>query len=131
MPWQTNVPRGDLLPLNERPRFTDNWNYIETELQDDHFWNEDGNHDGHHRKAEMTNIADTGVTLDAVDLVNPAGLSPSVEGMFYVRPKSATEAPAKQITEPYFMSLDGATRIINQLGFRCLAVWDGSSDIDP
>ena len=122
MVWEENVPRGDLLPLNERPRFQGNWQYIRTHLRDDHYWDEEGDHDGHHKIAAMTNLADTGVPITGVE---PTDLPLSTEGMFYVRPKTATESTVGQQSEPFYMMNDGTNNIISQLGFKALVVFNG------
>lgn len=119
MIWQLNVPRGDLLPLNEVPRFSGNWTYIQTELRDDHYWDEESDHDGHHKRVGMTDIGDTGIALDGSG-IEPAALPTSINGQYYLRPKTATEAPEGQFTEPFYMMNDGTNNIINQMGIRAM-----------
>jgi hypothetical protein len=128
MTWNANTPRGDLLPVDERPRITGNWDYIEAELQDDHFFDEDSDHDGHHKRVALTDLNDTGITLDSsgaagIDSVEPAALPTSTEGQIYVRPKTATEAPATaaQSNQPFYMQNVSGTTHFMQLGIRAMA----------
>ena len=122
MTWRPNTPRGDLLPVDERPRFQGCWDYIETEMQDDHFWDEDSNRDGHHKKVEMTNLTDA-IGAGNVDANgDPNALSTSMNGMFYMRPKTATEAPESenQTTNPYYAQDVSGTNHFMQLGIRAM-----------
>lgn len=121
MTWNANTPRGDLLPVDERPRFQGNFTYTETTLQNDHYFDEDTDHDGHHKAVVFTDIADTGIALTGND---PTNLPMSTEGMFYVRPKTSAEAPDGQFSEPFYMMNDGARNQFMQLGFRAMATVD-------
>lgn len=122
MTFETNVPRGDLLPLNERPRYVANWNYIQDKMREDHQWKEDSDRDGHHKKMEMANLT-TAIGSGNVDANgDPTALSTAMNGYYYTRPKTATEAPdaAGQRTEPYFASDNAGSLIFNQFGFRAI-----------
>lgn len=127
MTWATNVPRGDLLPLTERPRFQGNWSYIQTNMRDDHFWDEDANKDGHHRKMSCVNIADTGVTLSGND---PANVDTGTNGMYYVRPKTSTEAPdaANQVVNGYFTARNtgDTANFYKQIGMSAMVTFSVS-----
>lgn len=130
MSWATNVPRGDLLPLTERPRFQGNWSYIQTNMRDDHFWNEDTNKDGHHKLMSCADVDESGRTLtDAITDGNtdPDNVDTGTTGMFYVRPKVSYEAPdsANQVVNGYFSSRNtgDTANFYKQIGMSALAVF--------
>lgn len=126
MTWLTNVPRGDLLPVDEKPRFQGNWSYIQTEMRDDHSWDEDADRDGHHKKMELPNLTDA-IGAGNVDANgDPTALSTSMTGYHYVRPKTAAEAPGGQFTEPFYMMNDGSRNQFLQLGVRAMVNFTGS-----
>lgn len=125
MSYTTNTPRGDLLPVDERPRFQNNFTYIQTNLRDDHFWNEDANLDGHHRRMALPDIADTGITLTGSD---PSALPTDATGQFYVRPKTSNESPEAQNSEPFYMMNDGAANQFLQLGVRAMVTFRVASN---
>ncbi len=122
MAWLPNTPRGDLLPVDERPRFQDNWTFIETELQDDHFFDEGGEIDGHHKRIEMQDVTDAIGSANVTD-GHPTTISNSMTGNFYVRTKTATESPDAQQDEAYYMLNDGARNIHSQLGMKAMVTF--------
>jgi len=122
MTWQTNVPRGDLLPLNERPRFKGNWDYIQTEMRDNHYWNQSDEKDGRHRRCDMPNLESDGdITVDGNG--DPDVIPNSTNGIYYVRAKTATEAPEGQFSEPFYAMNDGSRLQFVQLGIRAMVTF--------
>lgn len=126
MTWRTNVPRGDLLPATERPRFSDNWNYIENTLQHNHYWDE--SNEGIHRRVDLPNLeadTDSSLTLDTRGDPNslPTISGATINGIFYARSKTATEAPNGQFTEPYFFKNDSGTGYALQFGVRVMGTF--------
>jgi hypothetical protein len=64
-----------------------------------------------------------------VSTADPTSLPSGIDGEFYVREKSETEAPDAQHPEPfYYQTIDsGANNHYLQLGFRALVCFNGSS----
>lgn len=73
MPWNSTWPDGSKSVKGNEASGAQNTTYIETEMQDDHYWNEDSNKDGHHKKVEMPK--------QALDIT----LSTSMDGGFYIK----------------------------------------------
>jgi hypothetical protein len=94
-------------------------------MADDHYWNEDANNDGHHKKIEMPNISSISgdpFSLDANG--DPTVFSTGQECMIYTRQKTATEAPTAQYDEPFAYTKSGASNQYMQLGARALVHFD-------
>lgn len=112
MAWQSVFPDGTKSVKDNETIGQQNTTYIETYMNADHFWKSDGSKDGYHRQANMVNLD-----------VDPASLPSLIDGQFYVREKTADEAPSNQLTEPFFAQLNGAGMLYNQLGFRAILCW--------
>jgi len=125
MTWNSLWPDGTLsVKANETPG-AQNTAYIETKQKLDHYWNEDSNNDGHHKKVEMPNISEIAsdpFSLDANG--DPTVLSAGMDCMIYTRSKTATEAPTTQQDEPFaYVIEDPSGTPVNhymQLGFRAM-----------
>ncbi len=123
MVWETNVPTGALLPVDEVSRFQGNWDYIQAEMRDNHYWDEDGNKDGRHRRCDMPNIeASIGLVLDANK--DPTAVPNSMNGIYYVRAKTAAQAPSAQNSEPFYAMKDANRMQYLQMGFRAMVQFE-------
>lgn len=71
--WNSTAPDGTKSVKTNRPILQTNTTYIETNMQLDHFWNEDETKDGYHKKTSMVK--------QASDPAIPTG----TDGVFYVK----------------------------------------------
>jgi len=123
MTWDASVPDGTKTAKDNGPGIRNNWSYIETEIQDDHYFDESATNDGHHKKTEMPVVEDSGIAVDSNK--DPSGLSSGMVGMIYMRQKTATECPSKQTNESYYALKDGSTMRYSQLGIRAMVNFKG------
>lgn len=128
MTWNTTAPDGTKSVKANETILQANTSYILTTQQRDHYWNEDANNDGHHKKIELpdiVNINSDPFSLDANG--DPTVLSTGQDCMYYTRPKTATEATVSQIMEPFAYTIKdpGGTPVNQymQLGFRAMIHW--------
>lgn len=117
MTWNQSWPEGNKSVKDNRPRGNNNMQYIQAKMRLDHFWDEDATKDGYHKQVDMPNLAVDPVALPSV----------GVNGQIYVRQKTVAQAPDAQISEPFFASVNGASLLYNQLGFRALVHFQGRS----
>ena len=126
MAWSSTAPLGTVSVKANKAILGDNTTYIETTMGNsvvgsnavttrDHFWNVDANLDGRHRFIQSPAFTVGAVPADPV-------IGTGMDGVFYLKTKSATEAPALQKAEPFHRT---AGSHYLQMGFRCLAVWNG------
>jgi len=109
MSWSSVAPDGSQAVKANRSILDGNTTYTETKLKLDHYWNEDANNDGHHKKIEMPNA-----------LVDPSALSTGMNIYGYCRDKTVAESATAQKSEPFIYSQVGAVNHYLQLGFRAM-----------
>src|SRR3990167_9364010 len=120
MPWNATWPIGtNSVKANKTPG-QQNTTYIETELNKDHYWNIGVNEDGHHRFVQNPISGTVAVPT------NPT-LATGMNGVYYLKNKTAIESTAVQKAEPFHLTQVGATNHILQLGFRVLVVFQGDN----
>lgn len=129
MPYNSTAPDGTKSVKDNESILQDNTTYVETTSKVDHYFNEDANNDGHHKKIEMPNISSIAGDPFALDANgDPTVLSTGQECMFYTREKTATEAPDSQEDEPFAYTIKDPTGTpVNQymqLGSRVLVHFD-------
>lgn len=94
--------------------------YIANEMKNDHFWdNANSNLDGRHQFVQMPKLEAGG------NPANPA-IATDMNGVFYMKQKTATEAPnGPEVVEPFYFVNDGTQNQIVQMGFRAMAQFQG------
>ena len=98
-----------------------NTTYVEANLTLDHFWNEDGAKDGHHKFVQMPKT-ETGATPD-----NPA-IAGSMDGALYLKEKTSAEAPDYQAVLPFFFDgTTASTHVMEMLGIRACSLVEVSA----
>jgi len=127
MPWNSTWPQGSLSVKSNRASGNQNTTYIETTASVDHFWNESANKDGHHLQVQMPMQGTPAVPTDPT-------LATEMDGVFYYKAKSATEAPDNQDVQPFFInneeaSTPGVTQIMQLLGIRVCGVFSVSGGV--
>lgn len=128
MSWSSTSPDGTKSVKANETIIQGNTIYTETKMQLDHYWAEDANNDGHHRKVEMPDINASGLAVDANG--DPTALSSGQNCMVYTRRKTATEQPGVlQSDEPFvYVIKDPLGTPVNQymqVGFRAIGVFLG------
>ena len=79
MTWNNPVIDGTKSVKFNKTAPNENTNYIETNMQLDHFWDEDANEDGHHRQIQMPKQA-----------TDPS-LATDMDGAFYFKEDANSE----------------------------------------
>lgn len=127
--WNDTWPDGSKsVKENEAPG-KQNTAYIANKLGDqilgtndgtayDHFWDL-GDYSGRHRFCQMPAFVGAGLNSDI-----PV-FGSQMDGIFYVKTKTATESPAVQKPEPFHISKPDAVQNILQLGFRVICGFEG------
>lgn len=110
--WNTTTPDGSKSVKKNETILQNNTTYIKTNMAWDHYWAESATKDGYHKQVSM-----------GVQSSDPTLLPSDIDGEFYIRNKTAAEAPTVQLPEPfYYQTPDGGTtNYYLQLGFRALA----------
>ena len=109
--WNVVNPDGSKSVKKNETIGQNNTTYIKANANLDHYWADSDSTDGYHRQASMTKKS-----------ADPTLLLGSTDGMFYVRNKTATEAPDRQLPEPYYYHTPdvGTTKYYQQLGTRAM-----------
>lgn len=123
MPWNNNWPDGTQSVKQNRPTGQQNTNYIQTEMNKDHFWNSGVNQDGHHKWAQMvaTNDADKSLQTNASNATD-------IDLTYFNRYKTPTESTFQQSSEAFAVSQRSIAPftqdILQLLGIRAMAVFN-------
>lgn len=125
MTWNNDWPDGTKSVKTNENSGVQNTQYIKSRMNFDHYWDQDADSNGHHAKVEMPSLENAStfskVTLDANN--DPSAFTnTSMKCMFYTRPKTSTEAPGNQISEPYAFVEDTANtaKQYMQIGARVM-----------
>lgn len=123
MTWSDSPINGQQDVATNKSPINNAFTYIANSMKVDHFWdNANSNLDGHHQFVQMPKNETGGVPA------NPA-IATDMDGVFFCKDKTATEAPDLQIAEPFYIVNDGTRDQILQLGFRALVHFDSTGTI--
>ena len=114
MTWSDTPIDGQQSVAANKAPINNAFTYIANTEKIDHFWdNANSNLDGHHQFVQMPKTESGG---------NPANASiaPDMDGVYFIKDKTATDAPDLQTAEPFYISNDGTNDQILQLGFRAM-----------
>ena len=118
MTWSDTPIDGQQSVANNKTPINNAFTYTSTSMKVDHYWdNANSNLDGHHQFVQMDKLG--GATP-----ANPT-IGTDMNGVYFCKDKTATEAPALQTTEPFYMSYDGTRNQILQMGFRAMVSFTG------
>lgn len=112
--WNSTWPNGTKSVKANRTTGQQNTSYVEANQKLDHYWNEDVNKDGHHKKVESTKLS------------SAATLSTGMDGNYHLIDKTEEESPDLQKPEPFILTNDGTNNQLIQLGFRVLVHFLGT-----
>ena len=119
MTWSDTPIDGQQSVAANKTPINNAFTYIANSMKVDHFWdNANANLDGHHQFVQMPKSESGGTPA------NPT-IATDIDGVYYVKEKTATESPTSQFPEPFYVMNDGAQDQILQLGFRCMVQFDG------
>jgi len=120
MTWSDTPIDGQQNVAANKAPINSAFTYIANTEKVDHFWdNANSNLDGHHQFVQMPKNESGGIPA------NPT-IATDIDGVFYAKEKTATEAPDIQITEPHYVVNDGANDQVLQLGFRAMVSFSSS-----
>jgi len=124
--WNPLSPDGSKSVKQNRPLMQQNTTYIQTEMGKDHYWDAaeaaDGGKKGHHKFVQMLST-DDGETPAVSDNPAPVG---DMDGVFYVRKKTAIESPANQDVQAFFRNTGATSSSFMQLmGIRACGLITG------
>ena len=115
MTWSSTAPNGNVSVKQNRPILGGNTTYIENTMgntandlpydvaQKDHFWDQGGDLDGHHRFVKMPGFTDGGTPTDP-----GSPLGTSIDGMIYL--KEASSAIGR--VEGFYRNIEGIYQFI-------------------
>lgn len=128
MTWLDNPIDGQQSVAANKAPLNNAFQYISDKMQLDHFWDTgknaqagdlaNANLDGHHAFVQMPKFESGGNPADPT-------LDTDMDGVLYVKEKSATDAPDLQMQEPFYIANDGTRDQILQCGFRALVYFEG------
>ena len=114
--WNSTWPNGALSVAANQPTGAANTTYIKTTMNVDHYWDESSDNDGHHQFVQMTQSGTAAVPVDVT-------LATGMEGAYYAKAKSTTEAPDNQDVQPFYknnqaVGVPGTTEVMQLMGMR-------------
>lgn len=123
MSWSSTWPDGAQSVKTNQATGGANTTYIETGMNLDHYWGDDGDNKGRHKQVQMTQ---TGTAAAPDNVVLATGM----DGAFYTKAKSDTESLDNQDVQPFFIdnkavAIPGTTQIMQLLGIRSMGVFAG------
>lgn len=100
MTWDVNTPLGTISVAANKSKFQNNFTYIETQEQKDHFFdNANTNYDGHHQKIEMpSNSSVPALSTDMSTGVTTINRTYTVDNIATTNSIAAYEGKFKDIT---------------------------------
>ncbi len=114
MTWSDTPVAGQQSVSANKAPINNAFIYIANEMKKDHFWdNANNNLDGRHQFVQMPKFEAGG------NPANPA-IATDMNGVFYMKDKTAGDAPDLQMTEPFYQANDGTRNQIEQVGFRAM-----------
>lgn len=117
MTWSDTPIDGQQSVAANKTPINNAFTYIANEMKADHFWdNANDNLDGHHQFVQMPKLEDAGNPDDPT-------IATDMDGVYYLKDKTATEAPELQIAEPFYFNNDGTNDQILQLGVRAMVTF--------
>lgn len=127
MVWTSIWPVGTSSVKGNKAAGVANTAYIETTMNVDHYWNDSGNTDGHHKFVQMPKTGTAAVPADAT-------LATGMSGNIYLKTKSTTESPDNQDVQPFFINNEavdvaGVTQISQLLGIRACCCFNVSGGV--
>jgi hypothetical protein len=131
MPWNPIWPNGAVSVKQNTVPGQQNTAYIETTLNNDHYWNISADEDGHHKFVQTVGTNDADTTLPT-----NCALAANLDLVYYSRYKTATEAPiaAQQTAQPYIKNagadatpwLLGVMQLLGMQACGCFSVAGGA-----
>lgn len=123
MTWSSSPVDGQQSVAANKTPINNAFGYLDTNLKVDHFWdNNNANLDGHHQFAQMPKFESGGSPA------NPSRAT-DMDGVYFVKDKTASDAPDLQMAEPHYIANDGTNDQVLQLGFRALVHFETNGTI--
>lgn len=119
MPFNSTWPDGAVSVEDNGLPGRQNTTFIETTMQVDHYWDEGGTLDGHHKYVQAPKSENGGTPTDPT-------IATGMDGAYYLKEKTATEAPDLQNVLPYFKDDAGTPAVMELLGIRACVLFEGS-----
>lgn len=117
MAWSDTAPDGSQSVKANESILQGNTTYIKTTLDIDHYWNDGANTDGHHRFVQMAKSETGGTPSDPT-------VATAMDGVAYLKQKTATEQPgAVQSILPFFKDDAATPAVMELLGIRAMAMF--------
>lgn len=127
MTWSDTPIDGQQSVSTNKPPINNAFTIIANNMDNDHFWdtrNDGGNANlrGRHQFVQMPKFEAGG---------NPANptIGTNMDGVYYSKDKTATDAPDLQMPEPFFIASDGTRNQIEQLGFRAMVHFEVAAGV--
>ena len=122
MAWNSTWPAGTQSVKTNQATGAANTTYIKTTMNQDHYWDNSGNNDGHHLQVQMTQSGTAAVPVDVT-------LATGMDGAIFSKAKSAVEAPVNQDVQPFFVdnkvvATPGLEQVMQILAMRAVALFD-------
>lgn len=121
MAWNSTFPDGTKSVKANEATGQANTTYIETTLNNDHFWNIGADEDGRHKFAQMPKYED-----GAVATPTSPTIAAGMDLAYFARLKTGTESVAQQDVQPYVRN-DSA--IMQLLGIRACGTFNVSGGV--
>ena len=119
MTWADNPINGQNSVSANKAPINNAFQYIADTQEIDHYWDDaNANLDGRHRFVQMPKNESGGSPS------NPS-IGTDIDGVIFVKEKTAAEAPDIQIAEPFYIVNDGTNDQVLQMGFRAICQFQG------
>lgn len=102
MVWNSLWPDGTTSVKQNSSTGQQNTSYIETSMNQDHFWNRGTDEDGHHKAINMKNYADT-----STGAPSDAPIATGFDGVFYVKQVNGRNAGFYRNSNGVFQCVPG------------------------
>lgn len=123
MPWNSIWPVQNVSVKLNGPTGRENTDYVQTSMNEDHFWNKGLLKDGHHKWAQMEATNDADKTLQT----NPA-LATDMDLVYFTRYKTALESIVQQDSQPFAINQGSVApfpqAVLQLLGIRAMVVFN-------
>lgn len=119
MTWNTLFPDGTKAASAMVTPGQQNTAYIKTTMNQDHFWDEDANKDGHHQFVKCPKLESGGSPDDPT-------LGADIDGCIYYKEKTSAESVDQQDVQPFYRD---ANMIMQMCAIRAMGVFTVSGGV--